>query len=83
MPFISQFNGKQPSDGPSRRVEKGAVENARRSLISVLEERFECVPADALALISTIDDPQRLTLLMRSAVKVPTLNEFLFLLINK
>jgi hypothetical protein len=83
MPFISQFNGKQPTDGPSRRVEKGAVENARKTLISVLEERFERIPAHAFDVISTIEDPQRLTLLMRSAVKVPTLNEFLALLASK
>ena len=76
MPFISQFNGKKPSDGPSRRVEKGAVDNARKSLLSVLEERFERVPDATREAIANIDDPQRLTLLMRSAVKAATLREF-------
>ncbi len=81
MPFITQFNGKQPTPGgSSRRVEKGAVENARKTLVSVLEERFERLPASAMETIATVEDPQRLTTLMRSAVKVPTLKEFLSLL---
>ncbi|MEI6235554.1 MAG: hypothetical protein WCT04_21070 [Planctomycetota bacterium] len=78
MPFITQFNGKQPSsDGPARRVEKGAVDNARRSLVSVLEDKFERVPADAMKTLDAIDDPHKLTLLMRLAVRVATLKEFL------
>jgi len=81
MPFITQFNGKKPSsDGPHRRVEKGAIDNARKSLVSVLEERFERVPAAAMEILDGIDDPQRLTTLMRAAVKVPSLRDFLMLL---
>lgn len=80
MPFITPFNGKAPSKDPARRVEKGAVENARKTLMHVLEDRFGPVSAETSATLESIDDPHRLTLLMRTAVKAPSLKEFLSVL---
>ena len=80
MPFITPFNGKAPAGGPARRVEKGAVENARKTLMHVLEDRFGPVSAETSAALEDIDDPQRLTILMRAAVKAQSLKEFLSVL---
>ena len=79
MPFLTPFdkNKPRPSHGSPRRIEKGALENARTSLLAVLGDRFGAVPDDLPGTLNLIDDPQQLTTLMRIAVKTPSLKEFL------
>ena len=81
MPFITERKASSNGGGgSSRRVEKGALENARKSLSAVLEERFGTISAHDADALAAIDDPQRLTILMRAAVKAQSLKEFLSVL---
>lgn len=81
MPFITERKASSNGGGgSSRRVEKGALENARKSLFAVLEERFGVVSVHDADALGAVDDPQRLTILMRAAVKAQSLKEFLSVL---
>jgi hypothetical protein len=80
MPFITQWKEKPQDNGPdgsARRIEKGALENARRTVMSTLQERFGVIPLEVWDALESIHNPNGLTTLMRLAVKVKTLKEFL------
>ncbi len=80
MPFITQWKEKPPDNGPdgsARRIEKGSLENARRTVMSTLQERFGQIPLEVWDALESIHNPNGLTALMRLAVKVPSLKAFM------
>jgi hypothetical protein len=57
------------------RVE-GELHGPRIAVIGVLEARFQTVPADLIAAIRSLADPQKLSSLIPLAARSPTLNQF-------
>ncbi|MBZ8181436.1 hypothetical protein [Oscillatoria salina] len=64
MPYITGFE------------RDGMVQNARESVIEVLQIRFEVVPENAIAILNTIENLPQLKQLHRQAVTVESLQEF-------
>jgi flagellar biosynthesis/type III secretory pathway protein FliH len=57
-------------------IREGRIGASREALIEVLESRFKRVPAATRRAIESIEEPQRLTLLLREAIVVASLKEF-------
>lgn len=56
--------------------EEGIVENARESIITVLETRFGEVPSSIIEVINRIEEPSVLKMLHKSAIAIPYTTEF-------
>ncbi|MHC5858088.1 RpnC/YadD family protein [Nostoc sp.] len=56
--------------------EEGIVENARESLIAVLETRFGEVPSSIVEVINRIEEPSVLKTLLKSAIAIPSTADF-------
>ncbi|ODG96276.1 transposase [Nostoc sp. KVJ20] len=56
--------------------EEGIVENARESIITVLETRFGEVPSSIVEVINKIEEPSVLKMLHKSAISIPSTVEF-------
>ncbi|MEH2293679.1 MAG: hypothetical protein V7K31_11365 [Nostoc sp.] len=56
--------------------EEGIVENARESIITVLETRFGEVPNSIVEVINGIEKPSVLKMLHKSAIAIPSTAEF-------
>lgn len=56
--------------------EEGIVENARESIITVLETRFGEVPSSIVEVINKIEEPSVLKMLHKSAIAIPSTAEF-------
>lgn len=56
--------------------EEGIVENARESIITVLETRFGEVPNSIIEVINGIEEPSVLKMLFKSAITIPSTAEF-------
>ncbi|OYD96811.1 transposase [Nostoc sp. 'Peltigera membranacea cyanobiont' 210A] len=56
--------------------EEGIVENARESIITVLETRFGEVPSSIVEVINEIEEPSVLKMLFKSAIAIPSTAEF-------
>ncbi|MHC5818300.1 MAG: hypothetical protein ACYT04_21020 [Nostoc sp.] len=56
--------------------EEGIVENARESIITVLETRFGEVPSSIVEVINKIEEPSVLKMLLKSAIAIPSTTEF-------
>ncbi|MHC5598299.1 MAG: RpnC/YadD family protein [Nostoc sp.] len=56
--------------------EEGIVENARESIITVLETRFGEVPSSIVEVINRIEEPSVLKMLLKSAIAIPSTTEF-------
>ena len=56
--------------------EEGIVENARESIITVLETRFGEVPSSIVEVINRIEEPSVLKMLHKSAIAIPSTAEF-------
>jgi len=61
-------------------IEKGKLESTRESIITVLETRFENVPANIVDAVNQIDDIQSLKQLTKTAVLIDSLESFVALL---
>ncbi|MEL6166273.1 MAG: transposase [Cyanobacteria bacterium J06628_3] len=57
-------------------IEEGKVENARESVIEVLEARFGKIPSDALESINCINDISVLKSLLRDATTISSMEAF-------
>ena len=57
-------------------IEEGKVENARESIIEVLEARFGKIPSDALESINCINDISVLKSLLRDATTISSMEAF-------
>jgi hypothetical protein len=56
--------------------EEGIVENARESVIAILETRFGEVPSSIVEVINIIEEPSVLKTLLKSAIAIPSTAEF-------
>lgn len=56
--------------------EEGIVENARESVIAILETRFGEVPSSLVEVINIIEEPSVLKTLLKSAIAIPSTAEF-------
>ena len=56
--------------------EEGIVENARESIITVLETRFGEVPSSIVEVINKIEEPSVLKMLHKRAIAIPSTAEF-------
>ncbi len=75
MPYVTRWERQ----GYAR----GALETSRKNLTIVLRERFDEVPESAEKALNEIDDLDRLTKLMRAALRAPSLEVFLKKLIGR
>ncbi len=64
-------------------IEKGKLESTRESIITVLETRFENVPANIVDAVNQIDNLQELKQLTKTAVLIDSLESFAALLPQK
>ncbi|WP_223269733.1 hypothetical protein [Nostoc sp. 'Peltigera membranacea cyanobiont' 213] len=62
--------------------EEGIVENARESIITVLETRFGEVPSSIVEVINGIEEPSVLKMLLKNAIAIPSTAEFQQILDN-
>ncbi|WP_334944143.1 hypothetical protein [Nostoc sp.] len=56
--------------------EEGIVENARESVIAVIETRFGEVPTSIVEVINGIEEPSVLKTLLKRAIAIPSTAEF-------
>ena len=68
MPLLSRME--------LRAMQKGILQNARKSVLEVLEIRFEVVPPELIEAINEIEDTSVLKQLLRQAIALDSLEEF-------
>ena len=73
MPTIAQ---KWLEEGIQQGIHEGALKNARKSMLDVLEARFDMVPLDIIKTIQGIDEIVMLESLLKKTIKVHSLDEF-------
>ncbi|NES71346.1 MAG: hypothetical protein F6K24_42145, partial [Okeania sp. SIO2D1] len=64
-------------------IEKGKLESAKESIITVLETRFENVSTNIVDAVNQIDNIQSLKQLTKTAVLIDSLESFVALLPQK
>jgi hypothetical protein len=57
-------------------IHEGVLKNARKSMLDVLEARFDMVPLDIIKSIQGIDEIVMLESLLRKTIEVQSLDEF-------
>ena len=62
--------------GMQQGIHEGALKNARKSMLDVLEARFDMVPLDIIKTIQGIDEIVMLESLLKKTIKVHSLDEF-------
>jgi len=72
MPLLSRMELRAMQAG----IEQGALQNARESVVEVLEIRFEVVPPELIEAINEIDDTSFLKELHRQAIALDSLEAF-------
>jgi hypothetical protein len=72
MPFLSQMELMAKEEGR----EEGALQNARQSLLAVLQVRFEALPPELSEVINKIENAAKLQQLLLQAIAIPSLTEF-------
>jgi hypothetical protein len=72
MPLLSRMELRAMQEG----IEQGALQNARESVVEVLEIRFEVVPPELIEAINEIDDTSFLKELHRQAIALDSLEAF-------
>ncbi|NET62502.1 MAG: hypothetical protein F6K47_42325 [Symploca sp. SIO2E6] len=72
MPLLSHMEIR----GMQRGIEKGTVQNARESVLEVLEVRFEVVPPEVIDTINQIEDVSVLKQLHRQAITISSMVDF-------
>jgi hypothetical protein len=73
MPLLSRMELRAMQAG----IEQGALQNARESVLEVLEIRFEVVPPELIEAINQIEDTSVLKQLHRQAIAYPNRNDSL------
>ncbi|MBD0266526.1 MAG: transposase, partial [Tolypothrix sp. Co-bin9] len=63
-------------------IEEGILQNARDSVIEVLETRFGEVPSSIVEVVNQIDESAVLKMLLKRAIAIPSVAEFEQLLSN-
>lgn len=72
MPLLSRMELRAMQEG----IVQGALQNARESVVEVLEIRFEVVPPELIEAINEIDDTSFLKELHRQAIALDSLEAF-------
>jgi hypothetical protein len=77
MPTIAQkWLEEGMQQGMQQGIHEGALKNARKSMLDVLEARFDMVPLDIIKTIQGIDEIVMLESLLKKTIKVQSLDEF-------
>ena len=79
MPYITSIE----QIGLEKGEQIGIVKSAKESIITVLETRFENVPANIVDAVNQIDDIQSLKQLTKTSVLIDSLESFVALLPQK
>ncbi|CBN54244.1 MULTISPECIES: Rpn family recombination-promoting nuclease/putative transposase [Kamptonema] len=72
MRFLSQIEEMAMEEG----AERGALQNARESVLEILEARFEIVPLEVRQAVNMIADMSVLRRLLREAIAIPSILDF-------
>lgn len=72
MPLLSRMELRAMQKG----IEQGSLQNARESVLEVLDIRFEVVPPELIEAINEIEDTSFLKQLLRDAIAVDSLEAF-------
>lgn len=62
--------------GRQEGIEQGSLQNARESVLEVLDIRFEVVPSELIEAINEIEDTSFLKQLLRDAIAIDCLEAF-------
>ncbi len=73
MPYITSFERL----GHERGVTEGIIQQRREDVIEVLEVRFQEVPTEVIQKINQIEDPALLKTLLRQAIALGSVEQFL------
>ncbi len=74
--WIEEGMTKGLQQGLQQGVQEGRLEAARESVLEALEARFEPVPGDIVDRVRLADDPAKLKILLRQAVRAESLDAF-------
>jgi hypothetical protein len=73
MPYITSFERL----GHERGVTEGIVQNRREVILEVLEVKFGEIPTEVIQKINQIEDPSLLKTLLRQAIALGSVKQFL------
>jgi len=74
--WIEEGMTKGLQQGLQQGVQEGRLEAARESVLEALEARFEPVPGDIVDRVRLAEDPAKLKILLRQAVRAESLDAF-------
>ena len=63
-------------EGMQQGMQQGILQNAKETLIDILEERFNIVPMRVIEAINEISDPTVLKTLRRKSIKAESMEKF-------
>ncbi len=73
MPYVTSYERLARQEG----IEIGILEKGRESLLEVLRIRFEDVPRELVETINQMKDDSILTMLLRQAITIASVEEFI------
>lgn len=72
MRYVTSIERLAKAEG----IEQGILQNARVSVIEVLETRFGEVPSSIVEVVNRIDESAVLKMLLKRAIAIPSTTEF-------
>jgi hypothetical protein len=81
MPYVTSVErlARQEglSEGISQGIAEGIIQNGREVILDVLEVRFQEVPTEVIQKINEIEDPTLLKTILREAIALGSVDQFL------
>jgi hypothetical protein len=76
MRYVTSIERLAKAEGIEQGIEEGILQNARDSVIEVIETRFGEVPNSIVEVVNQINDPAVLKMLLKRAIAIPSTTEF-------
>jgi hypothetical protein len=77
MPYITSVERLARQEGISQGIAEGIIQQRREDVIEVLEVKFGEIPTEVIQKINQIEDPSLLKTLLREAIALGSLEQFL------
>jgi hypothetical protein len=76
MRYVTSIERLAKAEGIEQGIEQGILQNARDSVIEVLETRFGEVPSSIVEVVNQIEESAVLKTLHKRAIAIPSVAEF-------
>jgi hypothetical protein len=76
MRYVTSIERLGKAEGIEEGIEQGILQNARDSVIEVLETRFGLVPSSIVEVVNQLDESAVLKRLHKRAIAIPSVAEF-------